>query len=74
MKIIKIYCDDLEKTIDKDGCYNAKGSMICRVCLEKPLPKKHSISLIKITKQVNRQITVIIMTDFVVNRLQHCID
>jgi hypothetical protein len=40
MKKIKIYCDDLEKTIDKDGCYNAKGSTICKACLEKPAPKK----------------------------------
>ncbi len=37
---IKIYCDDLEKSIDKDGCYDAKGSTICRACLEKPAPKK----------------------------------
>ena len=40
MKNIKIYCEDLEKTIDKDGCYDAKGSMICKACLEKPAPKK----------------------------------
>ena len=40
MKIIKIYCDDLEKSIDKDGCYDAKGSTICKACLEKPAPKK----------------------------------
>lgn len=37
---MKIYCDDLEKTIDKDGCYDAKGSTICKGCLEKPVPKK----------------------------------
>ena len=37
---IKIYCDDLEKTIDKDGCYDAKGSTICKSCLEKPAPRK----------------------------------
>lgn len=36
----KIYCDDLEKTIDKDGCYDAKGSTICKACIEKPAPKK----------------------------------
>jgi len=35
-----IYCDDLEKSIDKDGCYDAKGSTICKACLEKPAPKK----------------------------------
>jgi len=35
-----IYCDDLEKSIDKDGCYDAKGSTICQTCLEKPAPKK----------------------------------
>ena len=37
---IRIYCDDLEKFIDKGGCYNAKGSTICQTCLEKPAPKK----------------------------------
>jgi len=40
MKAIKIYCDDLEKFIDKDGCYDAKGSTICKACLVKPAPKK----------------------------------
>ena len=35
-----IYCDDLEKSIDKDGCYDAKGSTICKACLEKPASKK----------------------------------
>ena len=35
MKNIKIYCDDLGKTINKDGCYDAKGSTICKSCLEK---------------------------------------
>jgi hypothetical protein len=40
MKNIKIYCDDLEKFIDKDGCYDAKGSTICKICLVKPPPKK----------------------------------
>jgi hypothetical protein len=35
MKNIKIYCDDLEKTIDKDRCYDAKGSTICKACLDK---------------------------------------
>ena len=42
MKTIKIYCDDLEKFIDKDGCYDAKGSTICKACLLKPAPKKIS--------------------------------
>ena len=37
---IKIYCDDLEKMIDQDGCYDAKGSTICKACLEKPAAKK----------------------------------
>ena len=50
MKTIKIYCDDLEKFIDKDGCYNAKGSTICKTCLVKPAPKK----LIPLKKQGNR--------------------
>ena len=40
MENIKIYCDDLGKSIDKDGCYDAKGSTICKTCLEKPAPKK----------------------------------
>ena len=40
MRKIKIYCDDLEKTIDEDGCYDAKGSTICKACLVKPVPKK----------------------------------
>ncbi len=40
MKNIRIYCNDLEKTIDKDGCYDAKGSPVCKACLEKPAPKK----------------------------------
>jgi hypothetical protein len=40
LKKIEIYCGDLEKTIDKEGCYNAKGSTICKACLEKPAPKK----------------------------------
>jgi hypothetical protein len=40
MDNIKIYCYDLEKTINKDGCYDAKGSTICKACLEKPAPKK----------------------------------
>jgi hypothetical protein len=37
---VKIYCDDLEKTIDREGCYNALGSTVCRACPEKPLPRK----------------------------------
>ncbi len=40
MNNIKIYCDDLEKLIDKNGCYDAKGSTICQACLVKPAPKK----------------------------------
>ena len=42
MKKIKIYCEDLEKTIDEDGCYDAKGSTICKECLVKPAPKKNN--------------------------------
>ncbi len=37
---MKIYCNDLNKLIDKDGCYDAKGSTICKTCLEKPTPNK----------------------------------
>ena len=40
MENIKIYCDDLGKTIAKDGCYDAKGSTICKACVRKPAPKK----------------------------------
>jgi hypothetical protein len=40
MKKTKIYCEDLEKTIDQDGCYDAKGSTICQTCLKKPDRKK----------------------------------
>ena len=40
MRHIRIYCDDLEKTINEDGCYDAKGSTICKACLAKPSPKK----------------------------------
>jgi len=53
MKNIKIYCADLEKMIDKDGCYDAKGSTICKACLEKPAPKKVN-KINKDKKQVNR--------------------
>jgi hypothetical protein len=40
IKKIKIYCEDLEKTIDELGCYDAKGSTICKACSVKPPPKK----------------------------------
>ena len=40
MKKIKIYCEDLEKTIDEYGCYDAKGSTICKACLVKRAVKK----------------------------------
>ena len=40
MKKIKIYCEDLEKMIDEDGCYDADGSTICQTCLNKPIRKK----------------------------------
>ncbi len=49
MKKIKIYCVDLEKTIDELGCYDAKGSTICKACLVKPAPKKGN----KINKSKN---------------------
>lgn len=35
-----VYCLDLEKTINRDGCYDAKGSTICRACSVKPPPQK----------------------------------
>jgi len=40
---VSIYCYDLEKTISKDGCYDAKGSTICKVCSVKPSPKKVNV-------------------------------
>jgi hypothetical protein len=40
LKKITIYCEDLEKTIDEDGCYDAKGSTICKDCSKKPERKK----------------------------------
>lgn len=42
MKKIKIYCGDLEKMIDEDGCYDADGSTICQTCVNKPVRKKTS--------------------------------
>jgi len=39
-KKVKIYCEDLEKTIDEDGCYDAKGSTVCKDCLTKLDRKK----------------------------------
>lgn len=42
MKKIQIYCEDLEKMIDEDGCYDADGSTICQTCLNKPDRKKAS--------------------------------
>ncbi len=53
-KTIKIYCEDLEKTIDEDGCYDAKGSTICKACLKKPPPKKVN-KIHKDKNQDNRQ-------------------
>lgn len=44
MKKIRIYCSDLDKTIDEDGCYDAEGSTICQTCREKPERKKISRS------------------------------
>jgi len=42
MKKIKIYCEDLEKMIDEDGCYDAEGSTVCQICTNKPIRKKTS--------------------------------
>jgi len=53
MEHMIIYCADLEKTIDKDRCYDAKGSTICKACIEKPAPKKNKKSN-KDNKQLNR--------------------
>ncbi len=49
MKNITIYCGDLEKTIDRGGCYDAKGSIVCKACLEKPASKKTD-NIIKLKK------------------------
>ena len=35
-----IYCEDLEKSIYESGCYDAKGSTICRACSVKPTREK----------------------------------
>lgn len=40
LKKATIYCEDLEKTIDEEGCYDAKGSTVCKDCLKKPERKK----------------------------------
>jgi len=57
MKAIKInskgtsiYCNDLEKTINRDGCYDAKGSTICKACSVKPSPQK--------AKEANKSINI----------------
>lgn len=42
MKKIKIYCADLEKMIEEGGCYDADGSTVCQICLNKPIRKKIS--------------------------------
>jgi hypothetical protein len=40
MKNIKIYCAEVERTINPEGCYDSKGSYDCKICSEKPAPKK----------------------------------
>jgi hypothetical protein len=40
LKKATIYCADLEKSIDEEGCYDAKGSTICKDCIKKPDRKK----------------------------------
>jgi hypothetical protein len=35
-----IYCEDLGKRIYESGCYDAKGSTICRACSVKPTSEK----------------------------------
>ena len=35
-----IYCEDLGKRIYENGCYDAKGSTICRACSVKPTREK----------------------------------
>ncbi|MDH4027281.1 MAG: hypothetical protein OEU95_00425 [Nitrospirota bacterium] len=40
MHKLKIYCEDLAKMIDEEGCYDAKGSSVCQACLKKPLRRK----------------------------------
>ena len=40
MRKIQIYCEDLEKMIYEDGCYDADGSTICQTCQNKPDKKK----------------------------------
>jgi len=45
-KQVSVYCNDLEKTINRDGCYDAKGSTICKACSVKLASKK----IIKVNK------------------------
>jgi len=40
MKNTKIYCAEVERTIDPESCYDSKNSYDCKTCLEKPAPKK----------------------------------
>ena len=40
MENIKIYCAEVERTINSEGCYDSKGSYDCKTCLEKPPRKK----------------------------------
>jgi hypothetical protein len=53
MKNIKIYCAEVERSINSEGCYDSKGSYDCKTCLEKPAPKKVN-KINKDKKQVNR--------------------
>ena len=53
LKYIKIYCAEVERTINSEGCYDSKGSYDCKTCLVKPAPKKIN-NINKDKKQLNR--------------------
>jgi hypothetical protein len=40
MKTIKIYCAEVDRTINSEGCYDSKGSYDCKTCLVKPSRKE----------------------------------
>ena len=51
--INKIYCAEVERTINSEGCYDSKGSYDCKTCLVKPARKEVN-KIYKNNKQFNR--------------------
>lgn len=39
-KNTKIYCAEVERKINAEGCYDSKGSYDCKTCLVKPASRK----------------------------------